>query len=50
MALAGLRPSFGQRGWGHGPHCRVEVQGPSGLGDPVPYINNLFFCLKKLTP
>ena len=33
MASASLRPSLGQRGWNHGPYCRVEVHGPSGLGD-----------------
>jgi len=37
MALAVLGSSFERRGWGHGPHCMVEVQGPSGPGDPVPY-------------
>ena len=34
MALAGLRPDFGQRGWNHGPHRLIEVCGPSGPGDP----------------
>ena len=34
MALGGLRPEVGQRGWGHGPYRWVEVQGLSGLGDP----------------
>ena len=41
MALAGLRPSFGQRDWARGPQCKVEVQGPNGSGDPMSYI--LFF-------
>ena len=40
MASAGLGPSFEQRGWNHEPYFRVEVYGPSGLGDLVPcYIN-----------
>ena len=34
MASAGLGPGFGQRGWNHKPHGRVEVHGPSGLGNP----------------
>ena len=37
MALASLGPSFGRRGRGYGPYCRVEVQGPSGPGDHVSY-------------
>ena len=34
MASVSLGPGFEQRGWNHGPHCRVEVRGPSGPGDP----------------
>ena len=34
MALAGLRRSFEQKGWNHGPHCRIEVCGLNGPGDP----------------
>ena len=34
MASTGLRPNLRQRGWNHGPHCRVDVHGPSGPGDP----------------
>ena len=34
VASAGLGPNFGQRGWNHGPHCRVEVHGPSRPRDP----------------
>ena len=48
MALAGLRPSFGQRDWARGPQCKVEVQGPNGSGDPMSYIlffNFFWFCL-----
>ena len=33
MASAGLGPNFKQRGWNHGPHCKVEVYGPSGPRD-----------------
>ena len=39
MALAGLGPSFRQRDCAHEPHCKVEVQGPNGPGDPMLYIN-----------
>ena len=33
----GLRPKFEQRDWDHGPHRKVDVQGPNGHGDLVPY-------------
>ena len=33
IALVGLGPSLGQRGWGHGPYRWVEVQGLSRPGD-----------------
>ena len=39
MASAGLGPSFGQRDWACGPHCKVETQGPNGPGDPMSYIS-----------
>jgi len=34
MALVGLGPGLGQRGWGHGPYHWVEDQGSSNPGDP----------------
>ena len=39
MASASLGPSFGQRGWYHGPHNRVEVHGLSGPRDPFAVSN-----------
>ena len=34
MVVGCLRPEVSQRGWGRGPYCWVEVQGPSGPRDP----------------
>ena len=39
MASTGLGPSFGQRDWACGQHCKVEAQGLNGPGDPMSYIN-----------
>ena len=38
MALRGLGPNFGQKDWAHGLHCKVEVHGPNGPRDLMPYI------------
>jgi len=43
MALVGLGPSFGQRDWTRRPHYKVEVQGPNGPRDPMPYNNDFVY-------
>ena len=44
MVSVGLGPNFEQRDWDHGPHCKVEAQGPNGPRDPMPYNSPPFIC------